>query len=120
MSKGDHLGEFELLVLSALLRLGDDAYGVAIRAEIEERAGRNASIGAVYATLERLEKKGLIRSRMGEATPERGGRASDGHGRLPRCRLPFLPTSTRTSKPWAGSSRSSNTEASPASSASGT
>jgi PadR family transcriptional regulator PadR len=75
MSKGTHLGEFEILVLAALMRLTDQAYGVAIRNEIESRTDRNTSIGAVYATLERLETKGLVRSRKGPASPERGGRA---------------------------------------------
>jgi DNA-binding PadR family transcriptional regulator len=69
------LGEFEILVLSALLRLGDGAYGVAVRREIEECTGRSTSIGAVYTTLARLEDKGLVGSRMGQPTAERGGRA---------------------------------------------
>lgn len=68
------LGEFEQLVLLALMRLGSDAYGATVRREIEEHAGREVSISAVYTTLERLEQKGLVRSRVGEPTPERGGR----------------------------------------------
>ena len=68
------LGEFEQLILLALLRLGPDAYGATVRREIEERAGREVSISAVYTTLERLERKGLVRSRIGTPTPERGGR----------------------------------------------
>lgn len=68
------LGEFEQLVLLAVLRLEDDAYGAAIRRELLERAGRDASPGAVFTTLERLEARGLVRSRFGEPTPERGGR----------------------------------------------
>jgi PadR family transcriptional regulator PadR len=68
------LGDFEQLVLLALVRLGPDAYGATVRREIEERAGREISISAVYTTLERLELKGLVRSRIGEPTPERGGR----------------------------------------------
>ena len=68
------LGEFEQLVLLALLRLGPEAYGVSVRREIETRAGRDVSISAVYTTLERLERKGLVRSRAGEPTAERGGR----------------------------------------------
>jgi len=68
------LGEFEQLILLALVRLGPDAYGASVRREIEERAGREVSISAVYTTLERLEQKGLVRSRVGEPTPERGGR----------------------------------------------
>ena len=68
------LGEFEQIVLLALVRLGPDAYGATVRREIEMRAGREVSISAVYTTLERLEQKGLVRSRIGDPTPERGGR----------------------------------------------
>lgn len=68
------LGEFEQLILLALVRLGPEAYGATVRREIEERARREVSISAVYTTLERLEQKGLVRSRIGEPTPERGGR----------------------------------------------
>jgi len=75
MSKGDYLGEFEIVVLSTLLHLGENAYGMTIRCSIEERTGRSVSIGAIYATLRRLERKGLVNSRLGEPTAERGGRA---------------------------------------------
>jgi len=68
------LGEFEQLVLLALLRLGPDAYGATIRREIESRTGRDLAISAVYVTLDRLEIKGLVRSRVGDPTPQRGGR----------------------------------------------
>jgi PadR family transcriptional regulator, regulatory protein PadR len=71
----DRIGEFEQLVLLAILRLGTKAYGITIRDEIEERAQRKTSVGALYMTLERLEQKGLISSDLGEATSERGGRA---------------------------------------------
>jgi PadR family transcriptional regulator PadR len=71
---GTHLGELEQLVLLALLRLGDDAYGVAVQEEIAGRAGRKMSFGTVYKTLGRLETKGLLTTRVGEPTPERGGR----------------------------------------------
>ncbi|HKQ03735.1 MAG TPA: PadR family transcriptional regulator [Blastocatellia bacterium] len=70
-----HLGEFEELVLLAILRLNNDAYGVPIRQTLEEATGRPVSIGAIYITLERLEGKGYVSSRLGEATSERGGRA---------------------------------------------
>ena len=70
-----NLGEFEQLILLAILRLGDDAYGVTIRAELADRAGRSIAPGAMYTALERMEAKGLIRSRMGDPTPQRGGRA---------------------------------------------
>jgi PadR family transcriptional regulator PadR len=74
MSK-DHLGNLELVVLLALIRLGDGAYGVPISKEIEERSGRDVALGSVYAALERLGKKGLVTSSLGDPTPERGGRA---------------------------------------------
>nr|WP_245228581.1 helix-turn-helix transcriptional regulator [Pontixanthobacter sp. CEM42] len=64
-----------MLVLAAILRQGGDAYGVSIKQDIEARADRSPSLGALYATLARLEKKQLVRSTMGEATKERGGRA---------------------------------------------
>lgn len=69
------LGEFEYLIVTSAARLGDKAYGAAIREAIEIATGRNCSIGALYTTIERLEAKGLMTSRMGEATPQRGGRA---------------------------------------------
>jgi DNA-binding PadR family transcriptional regulator len=75
VASDDYLGEFEHLVLLAVIRLGDDAYGVPIREEIEERAERPVTFGAVYATLRRLEAKGLIESRMSEPAAVPGGRA---------------------------------------------
>ena len=75
MGRGHNLGEFEHLVLLALMRLGEDAYGVTVRKAIEERTNREVSIGAIYATLDRMEAKGLVRSRIGEPTAARGGRA---------------------------------------------
>lgn len=71
----DYLGEFELLVMLAVMRLGANAYGMLIRREIVDVAERPASLGAVYTTLERLEDKGFLSSAVGEATEERGGRA---------------------------------------------
>ena len=68
------LGEFEQIVLMAIVRLEADAYGATIRRDIEARTRRRLSISAVYTTLDRLEQKGLIRSWTGEPTPERGGR----------------------------------------------
>lgn len=81
------LGEFEQLVLLALIRLGDDAYGVSVRREIARRTGRATSFGTVYATLARLEVKGLITSRLGDPTPERGGRRKKFFRTLPAGRL---------------------------------
>lgn len=69
------LGEFEQLVLLAILRVGDDAYGVPVLEEIRARTGRSVLRPAVYVTLRRLEEKGLVRSHLGESLPERGGRA---------------------------------------------
>src|SRR5574339_188231 len=73
-SRPSVLGDFEQLVLMGVLRLGDDAYGAAIRQEIHARSGRDVSINAVYTTLDRLERKGCLRSSVGEPTPQRGGR----------------------------------------------
>jgi len=70
-----NLGEFEILVMAAILRQAGKAYGTTIKSEIEERTGRSPSLGALYATLTRLESKKYIKSKMGEATAERGGRA---------------------------------------------
>jgi PadR family transcriptional regulator, regulatory protein PadR len=75
MADRDYLGEFEHIVVLALLRLEDRAYGVTVRQEIEFRTKREVSIGAVYATLDRLESKGYVKSRRGDPTPERGGRS---------------------------------------------
>jgi PadR family transcriptional regulator PadR len=73
MSKRDFLSEFEHIVTLALLRLSERAYGVTVRQEIETRIGREVSIGAIYATLDRLEGKGYVTSSLGDPTPERGG-----------------------------------------------
>jgi DNA-binding PadR family transcriptional regulator len=69
------LGEFEYLLITAAAGLGDNAYGAAIREKIEATTGRKCSIGALYTTIDRLETKGLVKTWMGVATPERGGRA---------------------------------------------
>ena len=69
------VGEFEQLVLLAVMQIGDGAYGVPVRREIERRTGRDVSRGAVYTTLDRLEGKGLLGSWLGEPTPERSGKA---------------------------------------------
>ncbi|HEX4913382.1 MAG TPA: helix-turn-helix transcriptional regulator [Vicinamibacterales bacterium] len=71
----DHLGEFEQLVMLAVLRLDDDGYGTSIREELKARARREVSPGAVFTTLERLESRGLVSSRYGEPTAARGGRS---------------------------------------------
>jgi len=70
----DYLGEFEQVILLSIMRLGDEAYGLAIKDELEKVAGRTPSSGSLYTTLDRLEKKGFLRSMAGESTAERGGR----------------------------------------------
>ena len=71
---GTTLGDFEQLILFALIRLGPDAYGVTIRREIESRTGRTISPGALYTALDRMETRGLVSSRLGDPTPQRGGK----------------------------------------------
>jgi PadR family transcriptional regulator PadR len=71
----DYLTDFELMLLLAVLRVGDEAYGVPIAREIETLGERAVMLGAVYAGLDRLELNGLVSSTVGEPTPERGGRA---------------------------------------------
>ncbi len=76
MGRGDHLGEFEELVLLSILALeDDDAYGMRVREELRETAGRDVAVPTVYSALDRLESKGLVSTELGEPTPERGGRA---------------------------------------------
>ena len=75
MARREHLGEFEHIVLVAVLRLGSGTYGAAIRREIEARTRRSLTVGALYRTLDRLEEKGYVRSWTGDPTPERGGRS---------------------------------------------
>jgi PadR family transcriptional regulator, regulatory protein PadR len=75
MPKPHYFGGFELLVMLTIIRLGEDAYGVPISREIERQTGRSVAFGTVYATLERLQRKGFVCSHLGDATPERGGRA---------------------------------------------
>jgi PadR family transcriptional regulator PadR len=79
-----NLGEFEHVVLLAVLRLGDEAYAVAVRDEIEARTGRRASRGSVYVTLDRLETKGYLTSRFGDPIAVRGGRAKRYYALRPR------------------------------------
>jgi len=75
MPNTHYLGEFELQVMLTVIRLGKEAYGVPISREIEDRTGRDVAFATVYSTLERLQKKGFVRSALGDPTPERGGRA---------------------------------------------
>ena len=75
MANNDLLGGLELLVLLALIRLGDEAYGVPIATAITQRSGREVALGSVYVALDRLAHKGLVKARRGEPTAVRGGRA---------------------------------------------
>jgi PadR family transcriptional regulator, regulatory protein PadR len=75
MRKREYLGQLELMVLLAVIRPAKDAYGVFISREIAEKSGREVALASVYAALERLEKKGLVISSLGEPTAERGGKA---------------------------------------------
>jgi DNA-binding PadR family transcriptional regulator len=75
MPKRNHLGEMELMVLLALVRLGDNAYGVPISKELLNLAEREVALGSIYSALDRLEQKGFVNSLLGDPTPERGGRA---------------------------------------------
>ena len=75
MTRTHNLGEFEQIVLLSILHLGETAYGFRVRAEIADHTGRSVAPGALYTTLDRLEDKGFVTSRVGDPTPERGGRA---------------------------------------------
>jgi DNA-binding PadR family transcriptional regulator len=75
MRKDEYLGNFDLLLLLAVMRLGEEAYGVTIAQELEQQTGREVVIASVYARLERLQDRGLVTSSLGDSTPERGGRA---------------------------------------------
>jgi len=75
MAERSYLGEFELMILLAIIHLGEEAYGVPISRELEKHRGKDVSVGSVYAALERLEGKGLVASSLGDPTPERGGKA---------------------------------------------
>ena len=93
----DYLGEFEQMVLLSILRLGDGAYGLAIHAELEAVAGRSPSSGSLYTTLDRMERKGLVRSHAGESSSARGGRprryvrvTAEGRAQLARSRSTLL------------------------------
>ena len=75
MTDRSYLGEFELMILLAVIHLCDEAYGVPISRELERHRGRGVSVGSVYAALERMEAKALVASTLGDPTPERGGKA---------------------------------------------
>jgi PadR family transcriptional regulator len=102
MGRGDYLGEFEQVVLLAVARLGDDAYGMRIRAEIAERAGRPTSIGAVYATLERLVSKAYARETDMPGGKERSGLARRFYAVTPAGRKALEEARDLQARMWAG------------------
>ena len=104
------LGEFEYLLITAAVTLGENAYGVAMRESIAKATGRSCSIGALYTTLDRLEAKGLVKTWMGEGTPQRGGRSKRMVRVTPAgtaAARRFYDTMIRMSNraPWAGGGR---------------
>jgi PadR family transcriptional regulator PadR len=102
MSRGSHLGEFEQLVLLAVLRLGEGAYGMTVRRELEETARRKVTLGSVYATLDRLEQKGLLTSWHTEPDPDRGGHPRRYFEVSPEGRLALSRTQGMMERMWAG------------------
>jgi PadR family transcriptional regulator, regulatory protein PadR len=102
MPKSRYLGAMELMVLTTLVRLVDDAYGVPISKELLNIAGREVALGSVYAALDRLEQKGFVTSMLGDPTPERGGRAKR-YFRVTRAGLKALKmTRTALTNLWRG------------------
>jgi len=102
MAKPDVLGEFEQSALLAVAHLGDAAYGVTIRKEIERRTARNVSIGALYTALDRLERKGFVASTMSDPTPERGGRSRRYYTLKTAGAKALRQTRERLERMWAG------------------
>lgn len=96
------MGEFEQMVLLALLHLDNDAYGMEVRAEIERRTAREVSYGAVYTTLDRLERKGYVAHRLGETAPVRGGRARKYFRVLPEGKAALRATQEALETMWKG------------------
>ena len=102
MAKGDYLGEFEQLVLLAILRLEDDAYGMTVRRELERTAQRKVTLGSVYGTLDRLERKGLVRSWHTDPDPVRGGHPRRYFAASPEGHLALSRTQAMMKRMWAG------------------
>ncbi len=96
------LGGLQQLVLLAVLRLGDDAYGARIQQELEDRAGRVVAISTVYVTLDRLERRGLVRSKLGAPTPVRGGKAKRCYAVTAEGRAALCESRTTLNRMWAG------------------
>ncbi|UCG88847.1 MAG: PadR family transcriptional regulator [Gemmatimonadota bacterium] len=102
MTKGEYLGEFELVVLLALARLDEAAYGMSIYDEIVATTGREVSIQAVYVTLNRLEKKGYVTSKVGGPAEDRGGRSRKYYTILPSGLSALTLSRTMYDSLWAG------------------
>lgn len=98
----DTLGEFEQALLLAIVHLGDNAYGVTIRQEIERRTDREVAIGALYTSLDRLERKGLVTSTMSEPTAERGGRSRRHYRLRPAGATALRQSRARLDRLWDG------------------
>ncbi|MEJ2541043.1 MAG: helix-turn-helix transcriptional regulator [Gemmatimonadota bacterium] len=102
MERTSHLGELEHMVLLAVLRLGDDAYGRSIREELESRVGRRVSRSVAYVTLERMADKGYLTPRMGEPSPRRGGKAKRFYALTPAGKEALRESGRALRELWAG------------------
>jgi PadR family transcriptional regulator len=102
MTKPESLGEFEQCLLLAVVHLEQEAYGVTIRREIERRTDREVAIGALYTSLDRLERKGYLRSAMSDPTPQRGGRSKRYFMLTPRGTIVLRQSRERMARMWAG------------------
>lgn len=110
MGKGKFLGEFEQVVLLAVLQLKGTGYGMSVRREIEKRTGRAVTIGAIYATLDRLQSKGYLESHEGESAPVRGGRARRLFAVLPEGRRALRESRAMLDQMWEGAELDPNPE----------
>lgn len=102
MAKGGYLGEFEQLVMLAILRLGNEGYGMTVRRELQKTARRSVTIGSVYGTLERLEEKGLVASWRGEPEAVQGGRSRRYFRLLPRGKRALASARDMMGRMWEG------------------
>ena len=102
MPRGEYLGEFEQMVLLAVARLRDDAYGIAILEEIQQRTRAETAVASVYAALDRLERRGFVTSSIGAPTPERGGRAKRFFSLVPAGTFALHRSRTALDSMWEG------------------
>lgn len=100
--RSETIGEFELAILLAIAHLGEEAYGVAIRKEISDRIGRDVAVGALYTGLHRLERKGLVSSKLSEPLAQRGGRPRRQISLRPAGLTALSEARSRTERMWAG------------------